>query len=87
MKKYFWAGFFVGVVYVALLPLIESEGLGMLIELIIQPGGFIVGGVLQYFFREILSNQAVYWGLVALVQGMFIGLVFVGVARLFKRRV
>lgn len=85
MKKYFWVGFFVGVVYVALLPLIESEGLGMLIELIIQPGGFIVGGVLQYFFRELLSNHIVYWGLTALVQGVFIGLVVAGIAKLFKR--
>lgn len=86
MKKYFWTGFVVGVVYIALLPLIESEGLGMLIELIIQPGGFIVGGVLQYLFREILSNQVVYWGLIALVQGVFIGLVFAGIAKLFRRR-
>lgn len=99
MKKSFWTGFIIGVVYVSIIGIIVEygksqgasfEGIGMLLEMIIQPAGFIIGGALEYVLNQIslgnvIKNIFVYWGLIAITQGVFLGLVFLGVDRLLFR--
>lgn len=97
MKKSFWTGFAIGLVYISIIGIIVEygksqgaslEGVGMILEMIIQPAGFIIGGVLEYVLNQIslenvIKNIFVYWGLIAIVQGVFLGLIFLGVGRLF----
>ena len=106
MKKPFRFGFIIGVVYVLILatfiifflPGGAAEGLGMFIDLLLIPAGFIVGGILEFLFRQVgliefFHNPIVYWGLIAVAQGIFFGLmfiwfntVFLGLKKLFSKK-
>lgn len=91
MKKIFWIGFIIGILYVLVLAVVgRDEGLGMLVEILLIPGGFLIGGVLEYVFslaglRSVIANPITFWTLTAVTQGLFLGLVFVGIKRLFSK--
>ena len=99
MKKVFYIGLVIGVVHISIIAIFTEylklhgggDGLGMLLELFIQPAGLLIGGILQYFLRslsliDITTNTFLFWSLVALTQGVFLGLIFVGIRRLFSRK-
>lgn len=97
MKKVFKIGFIIGVFYIFIFALVikitGSEGLGVLLDILIQPAGFIIFGILEYLLRSLdlrdllFNNFFILWSLMALVEGIFFGLVFAAIKKLFTKTV
>ncbi len=94
MKRTFGIGFVIGILYILVFALIArtgAEGLGMLIDILVQPAGLIVNSLLEYLLKIInlrdlfFNNFLIFWGLLALVQGIFLGLVFMAIRKLFLK--
>jgi len=53
--------------------------------------GFLIGGILEYLLKivnlgGVISNPAVRWGMIAITQGIFLGLLFIGFRRFFTKK-